>query len=190
MKIMRYACALMAIIAGAFAIGCNRGTKDSKPSQSSTPSNNSALVIQQVDSPASTDNREPELSFTPDGRIILSWVEKVADKRYALRFTTRDKGGWSETRTVAEGGNWFINWADFPSDIALKDGSMAAHWLVTSGPKPYAYDVNISLSKDSGKTWSKPLTPHTDRTETEHGFVSLLPLADGRLGARDRRPTE
>ena len=38
-------------------------------------------------------------------------------------------------------------------------------------------------SKDRGATWSKPIVPHRDNTQTEHGFVSLIPLSDGRLGA-------
>jgi hypothetical protein len=84
---------------------------------------------------------------------------------------------------VAEGDNWFVNWADFPSVIALTDGSLAAHWLVKSGTGTYAYDVNIARSKDGGNTWGKAIIPHTDQTQTEHGFVSLLPLADGRVGA-------
>lgn len=88
-----------------------------------------------------------------------------------------------EARTVAEGENWFVNWADFPSVIALEDGSLAAHWLVKSGTGTYAYNVNISRSKDGGKTWSKPIVPHLDNTKTEHGFVSLIPLRDGRVGA-------
>jgi hypothetical protein len=113
----------------------------------------------------------------------MSWVEKVNDKRYALRTAAMDRNGWSIVRTVAEGDNWFINWADFPSVIALKDGTLAAHWLVKSGTATYAYDVNISQSKDAGRTWTKPIVPHTDNTQTEHGFVSLLPLTDGRLGA-------
>jgi hypothetical protein len=113
----------------------------------------------------------------------MSWVEKVSEKRAALRFAIRDGAGWSEPLSVAEGDNWFVNWADFPSVIALKNGTLAAHWLVKSGPGTYAYDVNLALSKDGGKTWTKPIIPHTDGTQTEHGFVSLLPLADGRLGA-------
>lgn len=143
----------------------------------------SPLAIQASESPAGTDSREPDFSATADGRVILSWVQKVADKRYALRMAERDAKGWSEVRTVAEGENWFINWADFPSVVALKDGSLAAHWLVKSGASTYAYDVNIARSKDRGKTWDKPIVPHKDMTQTEHGFVSLVPLADGRVGA-------
>jgi hypothetical protein len=123
------------------------------------------------------------MSTTFDGRILMSWVEKVGEKRYALKFSTRDQNGWTPARTVSEGENWFINWADFPSVIALRDGSLAAHWLVKSGPNTYAYDVNISRSNNDGQTWSTPVVPHTDKTQTEHGFVSLLPLPDGRVGA-------
>ena len=141
------------------------------------------LVIRSIDSPATGDSREPDLTATPDGRVVLSWIEKLDAKRYALRTAVRDQRGWSATRTVAKGDNWFINWADFPSVIGLNDGSLAAHWLVKSGKSTYAYDVNIAMSKDGGKTWTKPLVPHLDKTQTEHGFVSLVPLRDGRLGA-------
>ena len=163
-----------------FAAGCHRDNPGSvaAPANSAEP----PLVIRAVDSPAVGDTREPELTTTADGRIILSWVEKLDQKRYALRTALRDRNGWTEPRTVAEGDNWFINWADFPSVIALTDGSLAAHWLVKSGSATYAYDVNIALSRD-GKTWTTPIVPHLDNTQTEHGFVSLIPLTDGRLGA-------
>jgi hypothetical protein len=141
------------------------------------------LTIQKTQSPTDGDSREPELTTTPDGRIILSWVERLGEKRYALRASIRDQDRWSEALTVSEGDNWFVNWADFPSVVALKDGSLAAHWLVKSGAATYAYDVNISQSNDAGKSWNKPLVPHRDNTQTEHGFVSLIPLDDGRLGA-------
>ena len=142
-----------------------------------------SLIIRPTQSPAGVDSREPEMNATADGRIVMSWVEKLTEKRYALRVSIRDANGWSETRTVSEGDNWFINWADFPSVIALRDGSLAAHWLVKSGNATYAYDVNIARSHDGGRTWSTPVVPHTDKTQTEHGFVSLLPLPDGRVGA-------
>jgi hypothetical protein len=166
------------VILSAFGLsGCNRNGSYQKSVT------DPALVIQPNESPAGTDSREPDICTTPDGRIILSWVQKVGEKRYALRMAERDSNGWSEVRTVAEGENWFINWADFPSVVALRDGSLAAHWLVKSGAGTYAYDVNISRSKDRGKTWDQPIVPHKDKTQTEHGFVSLIPLADGRVGA-------
>jgi hypothetical protein len=172
------------LMLGIFAFGCNRTDNHSSSQKTDrSAAAQSPLTIQASNSPAGVDSREPELSATADGRIILSWVEKIGDKRYALRFASRDKDNWSNASTISEGENWFVNWADFPSVIALADGSLAAHWLVKSASSTYAYDVNIARSKDDGKTWSKPVVPHTDKTQTEHGFVSLIALPDGRAGA-------
>jgi len=184
MKLLLSLRAAALLTLGLLALGCSRSGSPAtdKTVRSMSPAQ-PALIIQPGKSPAGVDSREPELTATADGRIILSWVEKTGEKRYALRFATRDAGDWSTANTVAEGDNWFVNWADFPSVIALADGSLAAHWLVKSGTGTYAYDVNIARSKDGGKTWGKPIVPHTDKTQTEHGFVSLLPLADGRVGA-------
>ena len=184
------------LVVGLF--GCNR-TQPTTPSSVATTG--PALIIRPMRSPTDGDSREPDLYATHDGRIILSWVERIGDKRYALRYAVlpaRDAAGqsqagdgdgrnpnsnaWSEPRTVADGGDWFVNWADFPSVIALRDGSFAAHWLVKSGTATYAYNVNIARSKD-GKTWNQPIVPHLDNTQTEHGFVSLVALPDGRAGA-------
>ena len=164
-------------------IGCaHQGDTTSSHPNAASSTTIAALTIRETDSPTDGDSREPELNATHDGRIVLSWVEKTGEKRYALRTAIRDSKEWSEPNTVAEGENWFVNWADFPSAIVLRDGSLAAHWLVKSGKGTYAYNVNISRSND-GKTWSAPIVPHRDNTETEHGFVSLVSLSDGRLGA-------
>jgi hypothetical protein len=160
-------------------LSCNRTPKPN----AAVAAPEQALVIRTTESPTHSDSREPDLYTTHDGRVILSWVEKVADKSYALRLAMLDGNGWSEARTVSQGENWFVNWADFPSVVSVTNGTLAAHWLVKSGSSTYAYDVNVSQSRDGGKSWGKPIVPHRDNTQTEHGFVSLLPLEDGRLGA-------
>ena len=147
-----------------------------------------------IDSPSAPGSAEPNLYGAPDGRVFLSWIEPGQNKGHALRFSelrefsftnnlSLPQPAWSEPRTIAEGENWFVNWADFPSLIALPAGRLAAHWLVKSGAGAYAYDVNLSQSIDGGSTWSKPIVPHRDGTQTEHGFVSLLSLQDGGVGA-------
>jgi len=133
--------------------------------------------------PAAPGSGQPNLAVSPDGRVHLSWIERLGEGRFSLRFSIMEKGGWSTPRTIAEGANWFVNWADFPSMVALPDGSLAAHWLVKSGTGTYAYDVNISQSFDGGKTWGKPFVPHRDGTQTEHGFVSMFATTDGSLAA-------
>lgn len=164
-----------------FVIGCS--DRSSQQQTNIASSSDQTLVIRHTDSPTNGDSREPELNATPDGKLILSWVEKLDEKRYALRAAISNGSDWSETYTVAQGDNWFVNWADFPSVIALDNGSLAAHWLVKSGRETYAYNVNIARSNDGGKTWTKPMVPHLDNTQTEHGFVSLVPLSKGMLGA-------
>lgn len=140
-------------------------------------------VVRETRSPAAPESGEPELFVAVDGQVILSWVEKVGQLRHALRFATHEPGGWSEPRTVAEGENWFVNWADFPSVVKAPDGTLAAHWLVRSAARKYAYDIRIARSTDGGLTWTRPIVPHRDGTPTEHGFVSLVPYEDGRIGA-------
>ncbi|HKY04857.1 MAG TPA: sialidase family protein [Blastocatellia bacterium] len=130
--------------------------------------------VQASDPPASAGSSVPNLFTAPDGRVYLSWIETSAEKRHALRFSVLSRRGWSAPQTIASGDNWFVNWADFPSIVALADGSLAAHWLEKNGEGTYAYDVRISRSFDKGKTWTGPATPHSDRTQTEHGFVSML----------------
>jgi hypothetical protein len=179
--------AVLLTAAATVAQGCApRGGEGRKRGEAARPSmvqtTGGAIVVREVESPAGAESREPELSAASGGRVILSWVEKVGEQRYALRFAARAAAGWSGARTAAEGENWFVNWADFPSVVELSDGSLAAHWLVRSGSGTYAYDVNVSRSADGGGTWGAPVIPHTDRTETEHGFVSLLALPEGRLG--------
>lgn len=184
MEVLRNVRDCSLLLFGLLSIGCNPGTLDSSSSQHASGSSpDQALIIRASESPTDGDSREPELNATHDGRVIISWVERIGLNRYALRTSTRNQNGWAEARTVAEGENWFVNWADFPSVIALSDGSLAAHWLVKSGSGTYAYDVNISRSNDGGKTWGKPIVPHLDKTLSEHGFVSLIPLPDGRVGA-------
>jgi hypothetical protein len=123
---------------------------------------------------------EPRLT-TLDGPAILSWVERSGDHA-ALKFSEWSPGGWTAAHLVAEGDDWFVNWADVPSVVRLPGGTMAAHWLQMNGSDPEAYDVRLAFSRDGGLTWSKSLTPHHDGTATEHGFASLFAAPDGGLG--------
>ncbi|HXG65279.1 MAG TPA: sialidase family protein [Blastocatellia bacterium] len=141
-----------------------------------------SLSVREMESPAEPAGGQPNL-YAADGRVYLTWIAPKGERGHALRFAVRDGGLWSEARTIAEGENWFVNWADFPSLVALPGGKLAAHWLVKSGPGTYSYDVHIARSTDDGKIWSRPFVPHRDGKQTEHGFVSLLPWDGGRVAA-------
>src|SRR6266542_5422562 len=126
--------------------------------------------VRELPAPAGRGSCQPNLAIAPDGRVYLSWIEG----RFSLCFALKEGDGWSAPRVIAEGANWFVNWADFSSMVALPDGSLAAHWLVKSGPETFDYDVTISRSFDGGKTWGKPFVPHRDGVKAEHGFVSMF----------------
>jgi hypothetical protein len=141
------------------------------------------MTVRELASPAGPGSGEPNLAVGSDGKVLLSWIEPVSGNRHALRYAGLESdGSWSPPLTIAEGADWFVNWADFPALSALPDGTLFAHWLAKSGPSTYAYDVQVASSRDGGRTWSAPLTPHRDGTQTEHGFVSMTPWSDGELG--------
>jgi hypothetical protein len=127
---------------------------------------------------AGEGSAEPNLSKGPEGTIVLSWLEPKG-KNSRLLYSQLNPTGWSEPHLVAESNNWFVNWADFPSVLAISDSLWAAHWLSKRPGGVYSYNVSLSLSSDGGKTWGDAITPHRDNTATEHGFVSLYPATDG-----------
>ena len=138
--------------------------------------------VDMISTPTGPGSAEPNLTAGPGRRVSLSWLEPGGDSTYALKLSVRQGTRWSTPRTIVREKNLFVNWADFPSVVALPDGRLAAHWLQRTGPGRYSYGVRVSQSTDGGATWSPPVTPHRSRVESEHGFVSLWP-ANGRLGA-------
>lgn len=136
------------------------------------------LAMDSLTSPAGPGSAEPNLAVAPDGRVYMSWIES-ADSGHALRFSVLEGDAWSAPQTIREAPDFFVNWADFPSMKVLGDGRLAVHWLQRSGAGTYAYGVRIAQSGDGGRTWSEPVMPHRDSSETEHGFVAMWPEDDG-----------
>lgn len=136
------------------------------------------IAVEPLASPAPEGSAEPNVTTGPDG-FYLSWLERTGEGRHALRFARLGADGWTEPATVMERTGLFVNWADFPSILALEGGVIAAHWLEKSGPGPYAYDVRMAISTDAGTSWSEDIIPHSDGVQAEHGFVSLFPEEGG-----------
>jgi hypothetical protein len=137
--------------------------------------------IDSLASPTGPGSAEPHLTAGSDGRVYLSWLEP-AQTGHALRFSVLQGTRWAPAQTIRTGTDFFVNWADFPSIEVLDGGRLAAHWLQRNGKGTYAYGVRVTQSADGGRTWSTPVTPHRDSSQTEHGFVAMWPDA-GKLGA-------
>ena len=140
------------------------------------------LRIEPLPSPAGANSSEPQLT-SQGGHVILSWLE-VSGERAILKFAERTASGWSNAQTVASGTHFFVNSFDVPSVHALSDGALVAHWEERLGADEDsdASKVMLSWSKDQGHTWSRPVTPHHDGTNTEHGFASLFEAPEAGLG--------
>lgn len=140
----------------------------------------SAALLETLPSPAAPGSAEPNLDVGPDGRVHMSWLEPLtAGQGHALKVATLQGASWSAPNTVRSGRDFFVNWADFPSVLSLGENRLVAHWLQRTGSATYAYGVRLAFSRDAGRTWSTPLTPHSDSSNTEHGFVSLWRTARG-----------
>lgn len=136
--------------------------------------------------PAPAGSAQPDLMATPDGALLLSWVEPAGEGRHRLQFARHANGStantWNVPQTIAEGDDWFLNWADTPHVIALQDGSLWAHWLRSTGPGRMDYGIDLVRSGDGGAQWTKPQLVHPSGTPGDHGFVTFWPHARDRLG--------
>ena len=140
----------------------------------------SALTVEPLSSPAGADSSEPQMTVQGE-RVILSWLEG-GEERSTLKFAERTASGWSAPRNVHSGDEIYVNAYDVPSVRALADGTFAAHWPEKNGPNPEASTVRLSWSRDQGRTWSAPVSPHHDGTQTQHGFVTLFQVPGAGLG--------
>lgn len=147
---------------------------------SSAESPSSSVQVEALEAPVAPGSGQPRLYTGPEETVWMSWVEPTADDEHALRFATLSDTTWSEPQTVASGADWFVNWADLPSVRPLSDGRIAAHYLASNGSSALAYEVRITQTGADGR-WQEAVVPHQDGTETEHGFVSLLPWHSNRL---------
>ncbi|MBT77530.1 MAG: hypothetical protein CL798_04985 [Chromatiales bacterium] len=137
------------------------------------------LQIVTVTSPATPGSMAPHLAVTPSGEAVMSWLEPLSGEGHALRYATLQHNNWSAPLSIAKDKRWFVNWADVPSVVPITAQHWAAHWLVKRPGGTYSYDIALSVSADGGASWPASLTPHTDNTPTEHGFVTIFTWSDG-----------
>ena len=126
--------------------------------------------------------RYPNMAVMNNGNLIVSWLEPGGKDTFHVKISQYDGSSWNNPKTIISADNLFVNWADFPSVFHLGGNKLAAHWLQYAGSGVYEYDVHMKLSEDMGNTWSNDLIPHSDRTLSEHGFVSFFEFPTGSHG--------
>jgi hypothetical protein len=138
-----------------------------------------ALAPRPLSSPASGDSMSPHMTTSSRG-LLLSWLERSGDTT-TLKFAERSSSGWTEPIRVTSG-NLVTNYADVPSVVRMSDGSLAAHWTVVTNPLREGTDLLLSFSRDNGQSWSSAVSPHHDKTPTQHAFATLFELPSKELG--------
>ena len=113
------------------------------------------------------------LLFSHGDGLWMTWIEESEAGHQVLAAYYED--AWTEPVVVAEGADFFVNWADFPSVYAAGD-TLMVHYLQRGDQGGYDYGVRVKWSTDRGRTWSAAWTPHEDDTPTEHGFVSFFSM--------------
>lgn len=138
-------------------------------------------VFQEVEVPADTGSFFPRLA-EGENELLMSWYTKGEGEITELHVATHSEE-WSEPEQVAAGENWFVNWADFPNLASYTGDYKAISYLQKKGEGIYSYEVHLKFYDPATGEWSeKSMVPHTDNTETEHGFVSMAAMKEGNLG--------
>jgi hypothetical protein len=136
------------------------------------------LSMSALANPAPAGSLEPNWSVSPDGGIVLCWIDPAKDGSAALRYAVRNGSSWSAVRTIAEHRQFFRHPAEVPEVMATPGGHWIAHWVENPHPASDEEYVYISTSAD-GTHWSAPVQAHRDHSPVQHGLVSMLPEANG-----------
>lgn len=131
--------------------------------------------VEPVNAPAGGNSSLPQLTSSDRG-VIVSWIEQSGQSTSTLKFAERTSSGWTAPTTVASGNSWFLSYADPPTVLRRPEGTLVANWEVATNPILEGSDLNLTYSKDNGKTWAKSFLPHHDRTMGQHAFPSFFEM--------------
>ncbi len=141
------------------------------------------LLLDHLSHASSARSAQPSIAVDPREGFVLTWQERDADGA-TLKFTVIDRAGVEQRHgEIARGGDWFVNGADFPNLAVLENGDWISFWLQKTAPDTYAYEIRMVRSRDAGRTWDEAIVIHRDRTDTEHGFVTLTAAGGDRVRA-------
>ncbi len=128
--------------------------------------------IHQLSTPSLNNSSLPKL-YSNGEDLYMSWVEKQ-DTVSILKYSFFKNNNWSIPYDITSGTDWFVNWADYPA-IAENNGNILTNILQKSASGTYTYDVKLNLYSKENKSWKNNFLLHLDGTQSEHGFVSILP---------------
>ncbi|WP_259015833.1 exo-alpha-sialidase [Emticicia fluvialis] len=137
----------------------------------------------QISSPANA-GAIPSFTTTAKGDIVLSWVEKDAQKKVSFYYSLFDGTGFGKPRRVPIVDSAATHAEGMPRLSIKKDGSMIVSFeLKKDNPTSrFGSDLLYVYSAD-GVNWSAPMYVQADRDpKKSHSFSRPVRLADGEIG--------
>ena len=133
--------------------------------------NSNDVTIEEISFLYDNNNAQPSL-VSNNGNLSLTWISSDEDMNASLNFIQFKNEGWTNPLRLADGSDWFVNWADFPTH-AISGDKVLSSYLKKSASGTYTYDVFLSLHKLSGEKVKEDFILNTDGFKAEHGFVSI-----------------
>tara|TARA_B110000438_G_scaffold263669_1_gene275815 strand:- start:160 stop:1356 length:1197 start_codon:yes stop_codon:yes gene_type:complete len=135
------------------------------------------IFIEDIPLSYHNNNAQPNL-VSYNGTLSLSWISSEQHNNASLHFSQLKNGKWIEPQKIADGSDWFVNWADFPAH-AINEDLILTSYLKKSDSGTYTYDVLLNLRKLTGEKIKEDFLLNTDGVKAEHGFVSIIPNKKG-----------
>ena len=130
------------------------------------------VVIEEISFLYDKSNAQPSL-VSNNGNLSLTWISSDQDMNANLNFRQFINDKWTDSKTFANGSDWFVNWADFPTH-AISGDRILTSYLKKSASGTYTYDVFLNLRDLSGDKIKEDFILNTDGFKAEHGFVSIV----------------
>ena len=107
------------------------------------------ISVRRMKSPAPDGSLVPQVTRLSDGRVVLSWQERLQGSGYTFAMAIRSRDEWSSVRTIATGPNLSMFSADLPGIAELPDGALLAYWELKDSRDgdPYATAIQTSVSR-------------------------------------------
>ena len=173
-------------LACVLSLGCSPAETEGQAAPAPEPADVTSTAPLVVPAPGAM---APNLTLAGDGqRALLSFlVPKESGAEHLLRVAEVTLEGGAPVlgalQTVAEGADFFANWADLPAVVETGDGTRYGHWLTKLGEDTYAYGAALARSTKSTAPFERAGWLHDDTSPSEHGFVSYVGLEGSRVRA-------
>jgi len=142
-----------------------------------------SISVRGIQSPVPREGLTPQVTPVSDKKWILSWQSPLTGGGWSFSMAMHDANGWSEVRQIARGSDLSMFSADLPGVAVLSGDALLAYWELKDARDgdPYATSIRTAVSKDEGRSWSRPAQPYNGPLAGQHSFISSFSI-DGGLG--------